>query len=194
MKAFKTLFLTKSIAAALVAGSGIAAPAISHASPDDGMVCRVGYNGQFAGGDLKCTKTKPPANAALSCLDTRFPNKLIRVIALPSSDGKDICLALGRNATSNGPLTGLTLNQDYAFATLNPAKPVAIRIVAERTEEQSLGLADADVDARAAVAPVIVDGGFGGEDAAPVTVTLFTFAIPAPTFSLQPLDPLLPRL
>ena len=63
---------------------------------------------------------------------------------------------------------------------------------AERTEEQALGLADADVDARAAVAPVIVDGGFGGEDAAPVTVTLFTFAIPAPTLTLQPLLP--PRL
>ena len=86
----------------------------------------------------------------------------------------------------------MTLNQDFVFAALNPSKPAAIRIAAERTEEQALGLADADVDARAAVAPVIVDGGFGGEDAAPVTVTLFTFAIPAPTLTLQLLLP--PRL
>ena len=56
MKSFKTLVLVKSIAAAVVASAGIAAPAISHASPDDGMACRTGYSGQAVNGTFECSR------------------------------------------------------------------------------------------------------------------------------------------
>ncbi len=53
MKSLKNLLLAKSIVAAAVAGSGIAAPTVSHAiaasGPSSGVVCRAGYTADFSG-------------------------------------------------------------------------------------------------------------------------------------------------
>src|SRR5947207_15117704 len=101
MKSFKHLLLAKAVAAAVIGTSGIAAPAISHASPDDGVVCRAGYSAQFASGDMKCTR-HVIRHVALECLNTNFPNKLVRTpgIVGDRTGGRDICLARGRSINS----------------------------------------------------------------------------------------------
>lgn len=197
MKHLKTLVLAKSIAAALIATAGIAAPAISHASPDDGMVCRSGYNAQFAGGDMKCTKVLPAQATTVKC-DDRILTKLVERANNPTvfgADGKDVCVNPNGSIgiTSNGSLAGLTKGTDFVFAVVRPSDVTAIRIAAERREESSLGLLDADVDAHSTVAPVVVDAGTGSHDQALVTVTLFTFPVPALSL-IQPIQPILPNL
>ena len=121
MKSFKHLLLAKAVAAAVIGTAGVAAPAISHASPDDGVVCRAGYSAQFAGGDMKCSK-HVIRHVSLECINPRFPNKLVRVPGVPgdTTNGRDICLAPGRVLASNSPLTGLTVNQDFAFVERLP--------------------------------------------------------------------------
>ena len=84
MKAFKALVLAKSIAAAAFAAAGIAAPAVSHASPDDGMVCRSGYGAQFASGNMKCSRALTKF-VSLECTNASFPSKVIRTRTRSSS-------------------------------------------------------------------------------------------------------------
>ena len=91
MKHLKTLVLVKSIAAAVVASAGIAAPAISHASPDDGMVCRAGYTGQVTGGAFKCSRVVTRV-ITLDCVQAPFTRKQIRAKNPGTgSDGRDVC-------------------------------------------------------------------------------------------------------
>ena len=71
MKAFKTLMLVKSLAAAAIATTSLVAPAISHASPDDGMICRSGYSGTVDGGRFKCSKARI-ISVALECTNLRI--------------------------------------------------------------------------------------------------------------------------
>jgi hypothetical protein len=188
MKALKTLILGKSIAAAFVAAAGVAAPAISHASPDDGMVCRSGYSAQFAGGNLKCSK-QLVRFIALECTNTRFPNKVIRVAGIQgdTSGGRDMCLRPGIVLSSNAPATGLTAGQDFVFVAVNQTRVVAVREATERNEETALGLGLDGVDSRSA-GTVDVNGGIGAEDRVRADLTLFTFAIPAPTLLRLPLQ------
>lgn len=188
MKAFKTLVLAKSIAAALVAGSGIAAPALSHASPDDGMVCRAGYSAQFSAGNLKCAK-QVVRFVSLECANVRFPNKLIRSanIAGDTTRGRDMCLRNGVSLGSNAPATGLTAGQDFVFVAVNQTKVVAVREAQERNEETSLGLGLDGVDSRS-VGTLDINGGIGAEDRVKVDITLFTFPVPAPNILLSPLQ------
>jgi hypothetical protein len=201
MKALKNLLLTKGIAAALVAGSGIAAPAIGHASPDDGMVCRPGYGAQFSGGDMKCTK-HVTRHVALECNNPQFPIKRVRVpgIAGDRTNGRDVCLRNnGISLSSNDPLTGLTPGQDFVFVTVNQAKAIAVREATERAEETALGLGSGGVDSQS-VSTLAVNGGVGAEDNVNVDITLFTFAVPAihivlPPFHIdRPVIDLLPTL
>lgn len=188
MKALKTLLTAKSIAAALVAGSGLAAPALSHASPDDGMVCRAGYSAQFGGGNMKCTK-QLIRFVSLACRNAQFPNKVIRVsgIAGDTTNGRDMCLRAGVFLGSNQPATGLTLNQDFVFVSVDQARVVALREATERAEEISLGLGTDGVDSRS-TGVVDINGGIGAEDRVRATLTLFTFPIPAPTLLRSPLQ------
>src|SRR5881394_1632233 len=147
MKSFKHLLLAKGVAAAIVGMSGIAAPAISHASPDDGMVCRAGYSAQFANGDMKCSKTLPPVRVSLACLKAGFPGEngvpLIRIAGIPgdTTNGRDICLAPGFHLNSNEVIPA-TMKEGVAFvlAEINPAKAVAIRKAAEKSEETALAI------------------------------------------------------
>jgi hypothetical protein len=188
MKALKALVFTKSIAAALFAVSGVAAPAISHASPDDGMVCRAGYGSHLVNGVMTCTRPVTRF-VSLTCNDTRFPNKLIRTagIAGDTTGGRDMCLRPGISLGSNAPATGLTAGQDFVFVTVNQAKVVAVREATERTEESALGLGLDGVDSRS-VGTLDINGGIGSEDRVKVDITLFTFAVPAPSISLSPIQ------
>ncbi|MFL6665148.1 MAG: hypothetical protein ACJ8G7_23505 [Rhizobacter sp.] len=186
MKSFKHLLLAKAVAAAVIGTAGVAAPAISHASPDDGVVCRAGYSAQFAGGDMKCSK-HVIRHVSLECINPRFPNKLVRVPGVPgdTTNGRDICLAPGRVLASNSPLTGLTVNQDFAFVAINPSKVAATRIATERGEETALGLPADGVDS-ASTGTLVINGGVGAEDNVTVDVSLFTFPVPALTLVKLP--------
>lgn len=203
MKALKTLLLAKGIAAAVVAGAGIAAPAVSHASPDDGMICRSGYTAQFAAGKMKCTKPTV-RRVALECSNPLFPIKRVRVPGIPgdATNGRDVCLRNnGIALSSNDPLTGLIAGQDFVFVAVNNTRAVAAREAAERQEESFLGLGTDGVDS-SSVSTLSVNGGIGAEDIVRVDITLFTFPVPAPSFTLSPLEldrpvielaPLVPR-
>jgi hypothetical protein len=195
MKALKTLVLAKSIAAAIVASAGIAAPAISHASPDDGMVCRVSYGAQFGAGNMKCTKTSVRTVAgAFECLNPSFPGlqgtrqPVIRVsTAGDASGGRDLCAAPGIVITTNSPLNGLVEGTHYRFATVNQARIAAVREGSERNEETALGLGLDGVDSRS-TSTVVVNANSLGEDIVRATITLFTFPIPAVNLILSPLQ------
>jgi hypothetical protein len=190
MKHLKSLVLAKSIAAAIVASAGIAAPTLSHASPDDGMVCRAGYNATFEAGRFKCSKPRT-VDVGVECTNTRFPNIQRRVVALPQSDGKDVCARPGITVAANGPLSGLTLGQDYVFAAVNPAT-VAARINSVRDTEAGLaGVTVTDVDVVTVSTTLNVDGGFGGNDVSRIRLDVFTFAIPALSL-IRPIVPNLP--
>ena len=189
MKAFKTLVLAKSIAAAIVATAGIAAPAISHASPDAGMVCRAGYSGALDGARFKCSKPRT-VDVGLECPAIRFTTMNRRVVALPQSDGKDVCTRAGITVGANSPLTGLTLGQDYVFAAPNEAT-ITARINGVRDSEASLaGLPVTGVDVVRVSQTALIDGGFGGNDITRIGLKVFTFAIPA----LDLLQPIVPKL
>jgi len=189
MQSLKFLVLAKSALAALVATAGIAAPAVSHASPDDGMICRAGYQAQFGSGTLKCTK-QVARRVALDCTNPTFPIKRVRVpgIAGDTTNGRDVCLRNnGIALSSNDPLTGLVQGQDFVFVTVNQARAIAVREAVERAEEAALGLASGGVDSRS-VSTLAINGGIGAEDNVNVAITLFTFPIAAPDFRLAPLQ------
>lgn len=186
MKAFKTLVLAKSIAAAAVAATSLAVPAISHASPDDGMICRGGYSAQFSAGNLKCTKNVIK-HVALECRDPLFPSKLIRTAGIPgdTTSGRDMCLRPGVTLGSNAPASGLTAGQDFVFVAINQTKVVAVREATERNEETALGLDRDGVDSRSA-GTLDINGGLGAEDRVRADVTLFTFPVAALNFAVLP--------
>ena len=98
MKSLKTLLLTKSLVAAAIATTGVAAPALSHANPADGMVCRAGYAGALDGTHFKCSKTRV-ITVALECNNLRFPTYVTRAPGAPgdTSGGKDLCTRAGVN-------------------------------------------------------------------------------------------------
>jgi hypothetical protein len=153
-------------------------------------VCRAGYNGTFEGGHFKCSKPRT-IDVGVECTNTRFPNIQRRVVALPQSDGKDVCARPGITVAANGPLTGLTLGQDYVFAAVNPAT-VAARINSVRDSEAGLaGVPVTDVDVVTVSTTLNVDGGFGGNDVSRIRLDVFTFAIPALSL-IRPIVPNLP--
>jgi hypothetical protein len=199
MKSLKTLLLTKTVAAAAIAAGGITAPAIGHASPDDGMTCRAGYSAQFGGATMKCAKVVPAA-VSLLCSNVRFPTKVIRAPGAPgdTSGGKDLCTRPGIVIGTTDALTGLVLGQDFVFAEVNPSLVASKAKAIEIAEQRTLNLQDGEVDAKSSSATVTVNGGFGSDDQANFTVTLFTFPIPALGFNLAqptlPTVPLFPRL
>ena len=189
MNTLKTVLLTKSLAAALVAALGMAAPAISHASPDDGVTCRIGYSGQFANGKMTCTK-RAVRHIPLECTNATFPIKRVRVPGVPgdTTNGRDVCLRNnGIDVTSNSPLTGLVAGQDFVFVAVNQARAVAAREATERGEEIRLGLGTDGVDSRS-VSTLVVNGGVGAEDNVRVDITLFTFPQPAASTVLAPIQ------
>ena len=193
MKSLQTLLLTKTFAIAAAAATTLAAPAISHASPDDGMTCRPGYSAQFGGSTMKCTKTVP-TQVSLQCSNVRFPTKVIRAPGAPgdTSGGKDLCTRPGIVIGTTDALTGLVLGQDFVFAEANASQEASKAKAIQIVETRNLNLPEDQVDFKASSAIVQVNGGFGSDDQANFTVTLFTFPVPALGLTLQPLP--LPQL
>ena len=195
MKSFKSLVLAKSIAAAVVASAGIAAPAIGHASPDDGMTCRAGYNGQAVNGVFKCSRVVTRV-VSLDCPTTTFTLKQRRA-RIGQSDGRDVCTRpTGLTIPFDSALTGLVENQDFVFAKFSEERLSSIRKAVEIVEERNLSLADDQVDATAThgltTGTLVIDASTGAEDGVQATITLFTFPIAAANFTLVPINP--PRL
>lgn len=183
------------LATSLVALGGAALPSVAAASPNDGMVCRPGYAGSLNGTKFFCTKTKI-INVALECVDRRFPTKVVRApgAAGDSSGGRDICTRPGIVVGTTDPLTGLVQGQDFVFAVVNQTTVNAQVTANDQQEATALGLTVNDVDTAAGTPSVVVNGGFGSNDVARVTLTFNTFAIPALSL-LQPIPlPNLPRL
>jgi hypothetical protein len=187
MKALKTVLLAKSIAAALVAGAGIAAPTISHASPDDGMVCRAGYGAQSSGGNIKCTR-QVVRLIPLDCPSPIFKRKLIRTPGIPgdTTGGLDMCLKDGVVLGTQEPATGVREGFEFIFATVNQSRVAATREAVERATEIGLGLPTDGVDSRSVGRLALNQN--NGEDMVEATITLFTFPIAAPDVVLPPLQ------
>ena len=182
------------IATAFVALGGAALPSVAAASPDDGMVCRVGYTGALNNGHFVCSKTKQ-VNAGLECLNRRFPTFVVRAPGAPgdTSGGRDLCTRTGINIGTTDALTGLVLNQDYVFAEVNQTTINNAVTTNDQQEATALGLSINDVDTKATQQQLSINGGFGSNDVVRVTLTFNTFAIPAlPIISLP--VPSLPRL
>ena len=117
----------------------------------------------------------------------------IRVPGAPgdNSGGKDICTRPGINIGSTDPLTNAVLGQDFVFAELNTSQAASKAKAIQIAEERTLNLPEDQVDAKSTSPTVVVNGGFGSEDQASFTVTLFTFPIPALSL-IRPILPILP--
>ncbi|HTP71958.1 MAG TPA: hypothetical protein VML58_07035 [Burkholderiaceae bacterium] len=195
MKSFKTLVLAKSIAALMVAAAGIAAPVVSHASPDDGMTCRAGYSGQAVNGAFKCSRVVTRV-ITLDC-PVDFPTKVFRA-RVGASDGRDVCVKANShlNIPFDAALTGLVEGQDYKFPLFQESRLAATAKATQIVEERNLSLADDQVDVRSThgvtTGALTIDAATGAEDGVQATITLFTFAIPAANLTLVPINP--PRL
>ncbi|HSW25620.1 MAG TPA: hypothetical protein VLJ62_22860 [Burkholderiaceae bacterium] len=181
MKSLKNLLLAKSIVAAAVAGSGIAAPTVSHAiaagGPAAGVICRAGYTGNVVGAAFKCSKTSDIV-VVLECLNPTFPTYVTRAV-VGSGVGKDLCTRAGVIVSSTDLIAGLTLGQDYVFAEVNPLTVTTRSTNADHTEASLQGLPDSGVDTFAGVPVVQLNGGVGQKDNAKVTLTYFTSPVPA---------------
>jgi hypothetical protein len=188
------------LATSFVALAGAAVPSIASASPNDGMVCRPGYTGALSGTKFFCSKTRQ-VDVALECANLRFPTKVIRAPGAPgdTSGGKDLCTRAGIVIGTTDALTGLVQGQDFVFASVNQATVTARVTSNDQSEAQALGLNVNDVDTAATQTSVVVNGGFGSNDVARVTLTFHTFAIPAlASITLPPVvlptNPSLPNL
>jgi hypothetical protein len=183
------------LATSLVALGGAAVPSVALASPDDGMLCRSSYSGALNGTRFVCAKTKI-VNLPLECINRQFLTKVIRAPGAPgdTTGGKDICTRAGIVVGSTDALTGLVLGQDFIFAAVNQTAITNAVNNADQQEATALGLTVNDVDTAAGAPTVVVNGGFGSNDVARVTLTQNTFAIPAPSLITFPGSPIVPNL
>ena len=182
MNSLKKLLLTKSILAAVVAVSGLAAPAVSHAliaagGPSAGVICLAGYTGTIVGAAFKCSKTSDIV-VVLECLNPTFLTYVTRAV-VGTGIGKDLCTRAGVIVSSTDLIAALTLGQDYVFAEVNPATVITRTANADHTEAVAQGLSDSGVDTLAGTPVVQVNGGVGNKDNAKVTVTYFTSPVAA---------------
>jgi hypothetical protein len=185
MNSFKKLLLTKTIIAAAVATCGIVAPVVSHANPgtpDDGMACRAGYIGVYDGKSLKCFKTSR-ITVPLVCADPGFNKYVARVVAGGTQLGEDVCIKTGGlvkfdSDDSIGSGTNFTKNVDWEFAKADKVKIGQKTVARDLEEAAAFGGTASDVETVAAD-PVLNRQADGIIDNATVTLTHFTFAVPA---------------
>lgn len=195
MNSLKTSLMTKSILAAVVAASGMAAPAIGATltpvqvnipgTPDDGMVCRTGYATLFGAANIKCTKTVG-ISIVLECNNLTFPTYVIRAAtnAFDRTGGQDLCIRSGPNAitiSSTDTLRGLTESTngttgDYEYANVSPARLTERSNNQRQTEATALGLTLSEVDTLPFFTVIQLGGGTGVKDNASVSLAHYTFA------------------
>jgi len=188
VKTFAAAVATLGFVAAAIAATPVLVPGpvilpgpviFPNGSPNDGMACRSApnaYTGSQSGNTFFCKRTKV-VGQALSCADVRFPTKVVRVpnIAGDTTGGKDVCLAPGRFLSSNDPLTGLVLNQDYKFVEAGSSQVPTIVSTQRQNEATAMGLPLVEVDAKVLTSSVAVNAGVGGEDRLQATVEFATF-------------------
>jgi hypothetical protein len=192
MKSLKTLHLSGGIAAAL-AVAGIAAtvgtPLASFAAtpnllgtPNDGMVCRLGYTPDFNGTSLKCSKIDTPSLAvSLICDDVNFPKYVVRGSAGGTPSGLDVCSRKKSDPAyvDIGPsddISNLKKGKDYVFAKADLAQ-IAVRTAARtQAEATALGLQVNEVETEG-TEPVTNTSAGGSDDKSNVTLTFFTFPV-----------------
>lgn len=181
------------LATSFVALAGAAVPSIANASPNDGMVCRSGYTFSLNGNKFLCSKTRQ-VDVALECANVRFPTKVIRAPGAPgdTSGGKDLCTRAGIVIGTTDALTGLVQGQDFVFATVNQTTVNTKVERADSDEATAIGGNVNDVETAATQTTIVVNGGFGSNDVARVTLTQHTFAIAAPSIITLPPGSLLP--
>jgi len=191
VKTFAAAVATLGFVAAALAATPITVPgpvilpgpiSFPNGSPNDGTACRSApnaYTGSLQGNTFFCKRTKV-VGQALTCADPRFPTKVVRVpnIAGDTTGGKDVCLAPGRFLSSNDPLTGLVLNQDYKFVEAGSTQVPTIVATQRQAEATAMGLALSEVDAKVLTSSVAVNAGVGGEDRLQATVEFATFGKP----------------
>lgn len=188
------------LATSFIALGGAALPSVAAASPNDGVVCRPGYTGALSGSHFICSKTGS-ISVALECVNRLFPTKVVRApgAAGDSSGGRDLCTRAGIVIGTTDPLTGLVQGQDFIFAAVNQTTVNTQVTNSDQHEATFLGVSVGDVDTDASTPVVAVNGGFGSNDIARVTLKFTTFAIPAlGLITLPPVTlpniPNLPRL
>jgi hypothetical protein len=186
MKTCNTLLLITSIAAA-VAGFGLVAPAMGQltsnqlGTPDDGMVCRAGYNGALAGSAFKCHKYRIAGlELNLKCVNPTFPNYVTRAkYSAGTSEGQDICIKnQGVQFDSDDPITSeYPVGGAWVYAAVDTGELNTGIANLHREEARTLGLEARDVDLTTTTT-MRRDSGNNNRDTAMVTVWYYTFAIP----------------
>ena len=195
MNSLKKLLATKSILAAVVAVSGMAASGIAasatsiNGSPNDGMVCRTGYGGTFDGTRLTCSKAVAAIVVGLKCKNLTFPNFVMRAGGPGGKGDHDLCTRREGSPgavviTTNGALNGLTestdgRNGDYQYATLDAAELSTQTNIKDQAEATALGLSVDQVETINNPSVVVRNGGTGGLDRVDTTPRHFTFAVPS---------------
>ena len=185
MKSLKKLLLAKSILAAVIAASGIAAPAVSHAAtvadgPSAGMACRTGYTPAFDGTRLKCSKASS-FELPLVCLNSNFTAYTVRV-GTGNNDDRDLCTRTVGAITLNQSLNGLVestngTSGNYVFATFDPAAVAAKTLTKDAAEAAALSLTVGEVDTLQGTPLVRANGRAGGAGEVNVPLTFFTFPV-----------------
>lgn len=189
MKSLKTSLITNSIAAAFIA-AGLASPAVGQGreanqvgTPDDGMVCRAGYTGNFNGTRLTCSKTGS-VDIPLECNNPNFPVYVVRLGGPAPNGDDDLCIRNNGTAINiNQSLEGLAVSTNgsngvYEFARFNPFTIVNRTNLQDVAEANAIGLAAKDVDTVAGTPVIRPNGRVGGKGEARVPMTFFTFAVP----------------
>ena len=182
MKSLKNLLLAKSIMAAAVAGSGIAAPTVSHAlavfGPSSGMVCRAGYTAVFSGTNLTCKKFGS-ITTPLMCDQANFPTYVNRDGTGPNGN-KDICLRPKSSSLYvDIPSTGALPAGGYVFAIIDTAEAARRVIKAGQDEAAALGLQVSDVQTVQSITFSDVNPNGAVKDMSYTHLNHYTFAIPA---------------
>ena len=184
MNSLQTLLATKSILAAVVAVSGMAAPAVSHAltapgGPSAGVVCRSGYSGSQVAGAFKCSKTST-ITVVMECANPTFDKYVVRAQgSLGSTDGLDICIKKnGVQISSTDDISLLTKGGDYVFVKVSLAKVAEKTIAQDLAEAATFGGSANDVDTTSGEPFVEKNSGGDSKDSGKATLTHFTFAVP----------------
>jgi len=168
------LLLAPALAATLAAMTW-GAPAVAATpnllgTPDDGMVCRVGYTGTLVGNAFKCSKTQT-VNVDLSCSDSTLSKYVIRAQSAFSKPD-DVCVGKNINLGATDPLGAIK----NAAPVVTDATVTAKVSAMDKAEAAALGLAENQVDTSAGTPKVVVST--SGKDHGEVTLTYYTFAIP----------------
>ncbi len=185
MKFRSKLFLSTTIAAA-ISGIGLVSPAIGQitanqlGTPDDGVVCRAGYNGVFASGNFKCEKYRIVAlTVNHECTNPVFPRYVIRTAGSGGTTlGQDICTKnQGVLYDSNDAIPASGEGSTWVLAAVNTAELNTAITNLQREETNALGLTARDVDVKTS-SSVQHDGGTNNRTRTVVSAWYYTFAIP----------------